>query len=378
MKKHLVTLALLVTGTWGAGSAPIADASMPGAVQPLAPGQRKASALPTLDWSGRPPEIERVEFASNGNIEVAHALVLVTGEADPDRWLYLVRQSVDGAFGERASLHEVDVSVYRAETYQGFGGPAPVMTASVPKARLHEFARKGLQFERLWVQRAHLALESSPPELAGREQGLKSTEASENLFYHGSEQRWEAALTFDDSPHPLYEPLLLDTLSRSKVHATFFCIGRNARVYPHFISDMTRQGHEVANHTYHHVRLPALGNSAVAREIELANSILEGLTEQKCRLFRPPGGEYSKQTLKVAEELGMTTVFWTDDPCDFDNPGEAVIEDRLVEHLRPGGIVLLHDNVEETIEILPRFVRVADRKGYQLMTAGELASRQNQ
>lgn len=68
----------------------------------------------------------------------------------------------------------------------------------------------------------------------------------------------------------------------------------------------------------------------------------------------------------------MTTVFWTDDPGDFDNPGDSVIEERLLENLRPGGIVLLHDNVEETLQVLPTFVRLAEREGYRLLPVGQM------
>ncbi|MCV4783999.1 hypothetical protein OFM36_31670, partial [Escherichia coli] len=72
--------------------------------------------------------------------------------------------------------------------------------------------------------------------------------------------------------------------------------------------------------------------------------------------------------------LGLTTVFWTDDPGDFDNLGPATLESRLLARLRPGGIVLLHDNVLQTLEVLPRFLGLAHQQGITLETAGRLVA----
>ena len=80
--------------------------------------------------------------------------------------------------------------------------------------------------------------------------------------------RFASGLQYADIPEAVRrrcEDLLLDCLARAGVHATFFCIGRNARVYPYLISDMVEGGHEVANHTFHHVRLPGLARAAEAR-----------------------------------------------------------------------------------------------------------------
>ena len=66
----------------------------------------------------------------------------------------------------------------------------------------------------------------------------------------------------------------------------------------------------------------------VLSELSLTNQTLEGLTRQPIKYFRPPGGDYTPQTLGAARALGLTTVFWTD---------------------APGGIVLLHDNAQETL-----------------------------
>lgn len=362
----------------------------PGAIQPRAPGQKDAPALPELHWEGRDPAISRVEWASNGHLEVAHALILIPTRQDTaSSRLRLAQAAVDGAFQSRPSLSEVDVSCYRAETYCGFGGPLPSLTASVPKRNQREFGRLTsttlTRYGRLWtgqrpifrsgnnVSEGAAVFTGSDAELQQQRALHQQSGLHDGLFFSGPHQTRRVALTFDDSPHPLFEPLLLDDLRRCGVRASFFCIGRNALAYPYFISDMVAQGHEVANHTFHHVRLPGLSVTEMTAELSEAQNVLERLSGQRVDYFRPPGGEYSPLSLAVANQLGLTTTFWTDDPGDFDHPDEVVLENRLQEHLRAGGIVLLHDNVQETVQVLPVFLKVARSRGYQLVPVGQLA-----
>ncbi|WP_153186167.1 polysaccharide deacetylase family protein, partial [Thermus scotoductus] len=165
---------------------------------------------------------------------------------------------------------------------------------------------------------------------------------------------------------------LLDTLKRLGLKATFFVIGRNAEAYPYFVRDMVAQGHELGNHTYHHLRLPALPEEAIREEIEACNQVLLRLTGQSPRYFRSPGGRYSPAVLRIASELGLTTVFWTDDPGDYAGLPLGVLEARLSAHLRPGGIVLLHDNVGASLQVLPAFARLAKERGLRLGPVSQL------
>lgn len=75
---------------------------------------------------------------------------------------------------------------------------------------------------------------------------------------------------------------------------------------------------------------------------------------------------------RIAEGLGLTTVFWTDDPGDFQNPGVETVEARFARHLRPGGIILLHDNAPDGLAALPDLLNVARQQGYVVDTVGDL------
>ncbi|WP_216319150.1 polysaccharide deacetylase family protein [Deinococcus aestuarii] len=372
--------------------------ALPGQAQPVAPGTRPAPGVPTLTLTPPVPGVERVEVLGNGYIEVAHALLTLTPEERAGA-RSLAGEVVRRVFAARPGLVEVDVSVYDKATYAGFGGPPPLLTASVPRTRLNDFetwvSGQG-DYERAWVEpesrptfrvpdlvREVLQFFSPRPE--GQSQAAQSRAAVEltsarvlgglrgGLLFKGRRDAGRvAALTFDDAPHPMYEPLLLDLLRRTGDRATFFVIGRNARAYPYFVRDMVAGGHEVGNHTYDHVRLPPLSLAAATDEMRRANETLTGITGQPVRYFRPPGGDYTPGTLQAAESLGLVTVFWTDDPGDFTNPGDATLENRLRLGLRPGGIVLLHDNAPETLDVLRPFLQLARREGVELTTVGGL------
>ncbi|MWR20516.1 polysaccharide deacetylase family protein, partial [Helicobacter pylori] len=93
---------------------------LPGEVQPLAPGQRNAPPLPQIELKPAIPEVLKVEYASNGHLEVAHALVLLPdAELSPGPTLRLAQQVSSGVFEARASLDEVDLSLYRRADYGG-------------------------------------------------------------------------------------------------------------------------------------------------------------------------------------------------------------------------------------------------------------------
>lgn len=403
----LLTALLLTAPPAGAqsGAAPLpqvqapagSSGTVPGEVQPLAPGARPAEALPQLTLTPAIAELERLEYRGNGFIEVAHGVALLpAGDQGLARRRALALEIASRALAARPELSEVDVSVYDRATYGGFGGPLPLFTASVPRARLAEFrayAQGQGSYDRVYEGGAPA---TTPPTVVARvredaltffgsaserlrqslTQSVSQSRGGERdgLLFRGPTNRRVAALTFDDAPHPLYEPLLLDLLRRAGVRATLFVIGRNAVAYPYFVRDMVEQGHEVGNHTYHHVRLPGLSPAQVQAELAQANAAISAVTGQPVRYFRPPGGDYSPLTLQVARQEGLTTTFWTDDPGDFNNPGDAVIESRLVSHLRTGGIVLLHDNAPEAIDVLRQFLRVARERGVTLTTVGEMVA----
>ncbi|WP_045235123.1 polysaccharide deacetylase family protein [Deinococcus pimensis] len=398
-------VALLLGVSAAPTTAPLPRVEPLGAAQPAAPGTRPAAAVPQLNLVPPVPEVHQFDVLDNGYIRVAHAVVLLGArQADLAKARATALDVVRRAFAQASDLAEVDVSVYARSGYQGFGGPPPLFTSSVPKDRLRDFERfvtQGTPYERVWPTGSATRVTDAPfaarTIVNDKERALRFLGSFADLveqralqayaqlhggvqggqLFHGNPRASVAALTFDDAPHPLYMPLLLDLLRRADVKATFFVIGRNAAAYPYFVRDMAEQGHEVGNHTYHHVRLPGLSETQIRDELRRTNDTLRAITGRTVRFFRPPGGEYDARTLRLTARAGLTTTFWTDDPGDFANPGDGTVEARLTRHLRQGGIVLLHDNAREALEVLEPFTRVASARGVRLSTVTDLLASRN-
>ncbi|RYG85395.1 polysaccharide deacetylase family protein [bacterium] len=180
------------------------------------------------------------------------------------------------------------------------------------------------------------------------------------------------SLTFDDGPHPQYTPKLLDLLKAKGVRATFFVIGHMADKYPDLVKRIAAEGHEVANHTYSHVTLPRIQPEEIDVEYQANNDVIRRLTGKPARYCRPPGGDYNLEVLRRAASLGLTTVLWTDDPGDYDNPGDGVLFSRETTALSPGGIILLHDGSRDTIDTLGAFIDAARAQGYTFVSLDDL------
>src|SRR5215470_4883360 len=73
---------------------------------------------------------------------------------------------------------------------------------------------------------------------------------------HGDRSRRRIALTFDDGPHPIHTPALLDALAELGAPATFFLVGRGVEAHPELVARIASEGHELGNHTYAHRYLP--------------------------------------------------------------------------------------------------------------------------
>jgi peptidoglycan-N-acetylglucosamine deacetylase len=153
-------------------------------------------------------------------------------------------------------------------------------------------------------------------------------------------------LTFDDGPHPVATPFVLDALKQYNAKATFFCIGKNVVAYPEIYARILNEGHSTGNHTFNHL------NGWKTADDEYIKNISEARKYIDSNLFRPPYGRITKFQLTLltgAENLKQKTIYkiimWDVLSGDFDI---AITADKCVinvtSNAKGGSIVVFHDS----------------------------------
>jgi peptidoglycan/xylan/chitin deacetylase (PgdA/CDA1 family) len=153
------------------------------------------------------------------------------------------------------------------------------------------------------------------------------------------------ALTSDDGPDPEATPAVLAALADGDATATFFMLVDRAERHPELVRAVVDAGHEVGLHGLDHRRLTTLDRADVRRSLTESKARLEALAGVKLRWFRPPFGSQSLATYVVTRRVGLTPVVWNAEGEDWVDQPAAVAADRVMERLRPGGIILLHDGL---------------------------------
>lgn len=181
------------------------------------------------------------------------------------------------------------------------------------------------------------------------------------------------ALTFDDGPVSTTTPEILNILKEKNIKATFFVVGEQVKRFPNLVSQEVAEGHEVGNHTYTHPMLTNLQADRIEQELKSTEKeILE--VAPKPTLFRPPGGFNNKEVLTLARDSEYSIILWSIDPIDWRYPSVGDIVNVVVNDVKPGSIILLHDgkSPSPTPEALWFIIDSLESRGYEFVTVTEL------
>lgn len=151
------------------------------------------------------------------------------------------------------------------------------------------------------------------------------------------------ALTFDDGPSPLSTPILLDLLAHHNLQATFFVVGEKAARYPELITDIIAHGHTIGNHSWNHDYFLMLrSQESLWKNIHKTQEILRK-SEVQPRVFRPPVGITGPHLEKVLAQENLITVNYSCRAFDRGNRNIHNLAAKILKHLQPGDIIMLHD-----------------------------------
>jgi len=191
----------------------------------------------------------------------------------------------------------------------------------------------------------------------------------------GSSRKKQVALTFDDGPHPEFTSQLLAVLEYYDVPATFFYVGVQAQKYPHWVKMTHQAGHEIASQTYDHFRLPKLPREEKIYQIDEYQRLIEGLTGATPRFMRPPGGQVDPETEDLLAERGMVLGMWDVALNDTrDGKTKEQMLSMAKRNIRSGSVVLAHDGIQATVDMLPELIEYLRAQGYEFVTMSELAA----
>lgn len=204
---------------------------------------------------------------------------------------------------------------------------------------------------------------------AARQEAWSSHTLADAGYEDEAPYKGKVALTFDDGPHPVCTPQLLDGLKKRDVKVTFFVTGENVESYPEIVKRASEEGHLIGNHTFHHVQLTAANSDDFKKEIISTNDIIQEVTGKETSFIRPPYGSWDK---KYEKELNMFPVLWDVDPLDWCSTNVDKIVRSVLAGTKENSIILMHDSYDSTVTAALQVVDILKAEGYEFVTVDEI------
>lgn len=212
--------------------------------------------------------------------------------------------------------------------------------------------------------------EGAPPVANASQEYLRNFDA----LYVGDTNQKEIYITFDAGFENGNTERILDALKKHGVKATFFLVGNYFETQPELVKRMAEEGHTIGNHTYSHPDMSKIGDiQSFQTELQKNEALYRDILGSEMRkLYRPPQGKFCEENLKMAQQLGYSTVFWSLAYVDWyadDQPTPEQAFSKLLPRIHPGAVVLLHSTSSTNAEILDELLTKWEEMGY---TFGDL------
>ena len=207
--------------------------------------------------------------------------------------------------------------------------------------------------------------EGAPPVANASQEYLRNFDA----LYVGDADQKEIYITFDAGVENGNTERILDALKKHGVKATFFLVGNYFKTQPELVKRMAEEGHTIGNHTYSHPDISKIGDiQSFQTELQKNEALYrEILGSEMPKLYRPPQGKFCEENLKMAQQLGYSTVFWSLAYVDWytdDQPTPEQAFSKLLPRIHPGAVVLLHSTSSTNAEILDELLTKWEETGY--------------
>jgi polysaccharide deacetylase family sporulation protein PdaB len=185
------------------------------------------------------------------------------------------------------------------------------------------------------------------------------------------------SLSFDCAWGTDHTDDILNALKVGEVQATFFMVEFWTEKYPEYVKKIDEAGHEIGTHSATHSYMSKQNAEEIKLELASSSQAIENITGKKVELFRPPYGDYDDELIKTASEEGYYSIQWDTDSLDWKDLSATDIAMRVINNVRSGSIILMHNNGLHTAEAVPIIISTLKNKGYTFVPIGELIYREN-
>jgi peptidoglycan/xylan/chitin deacetylase (PgdA/CDA1 family) len=181
-------------------------------------------------------------------------------------------------------------------------------------------------------------------------------------------------LSFDDGPDVYTTRQILAVLQTYGIKATFFLVGDRAARNPDLVEQIAAAGHIIGVHGYDHKVLSGLSASEIRRDLQKARDAVAEVTKEKPWLYRPPAGVLDRTQVDEANKLGLTTLMWTNiGGADLGATSAEEVTARIIQGAKDGGVILMHEGLQHTVEALPSIIESLARLGFGFQNVSQPA-----
>ena len=186
-------------------------------------------------------------------------------------------------------------------------------------------------------------------------------------------------LTFDDGPSSTYTRIILDTLNKYGVKATFFVVPNNSNLH-YLIKEEYESGHSIGIHSMSHTySVIYASDDSLYNDINAVNETIKNITGNYTYLYRYPGGSsntvsknYSRGIIsRTATELhnrGYHYFDWNISSGDASggNPTADQIANNVIRYLSKSryNVVLMHDTHSYSAYAVEKIIEYGIANGY--------------
>ncbi len=215
--------------------------------------------------------------------------------------------------------------------------------------------------------------------IINRKDGIIATSASskELPVYSVDTKEKKIALTMNCAWNADDIDSILDTLSKNKIHITFFMVGDWVDKYPEYVKKISDNGHEIANHSNTHPHVNQLNIDKNIEQIKLCSEKIEKITGNKTTLYRGPYGEYNNTVIQAAQNQNHITIQWSLDTLDYKGLTADEMWARLNGKVKNGDIILSHNGTKHTADSLDKILTNLESNGFKVVTVSDLIYKDN-